>query len=546
MIRPVSVDDLRSQLRERGYLSHGIERWFALDPWSSRAFWLELTTVASKASLLIALFAVLPVGTVMLFRNHPLAATETMLLTMLYGAAAFVASFALLLIIALILRLRPSLVIDTPRALLGISFAASAVPVAAIVYWWYRFDAPPSLAELLAGLALTTGFFLFVSVAVSAALLSFSIYELRRVPAIHQKSRALPMTLAAMTLIAALFLPAYASQEKHAEEVPIQVVTTPTTGHLALIAVDGLTFDILRARPDLMRALPFAYAVATLPGRSTTERWASLGTGVDTSLHGVHAVEGIRLRGGRHLLQSVSRADLVLLNVAESLGVARREALPPTVRRRHFVWEILAERGVPGVAVNWWTAEDTHGGGRDSIGQTSNFAAAAAGRGTPDAVALRVDQTAVLRFLQALDASHGRFATVYLPALDVVLNRMSLDASTKLTASVRALDGVNATVAAVRARGYDVLLAGLPGDNQGGRAVLAATFPMASTTTPFDVAPTLLSRMGFPPSAEMQGHALAGNDLPRIASYGPRAVKSQSTRVNEEYYESLRSLGYIR
>src|SRR5256885_1852509 len=55
----MSVDDLRSQLRERGYLSHGIERWFALDPWSSRAFWLELATVAAKASLLIALFAVL-------------------------------------------------------------------------------------------------------------------------------------------------------------------------------------------------------------------------------------------------------------------------------------------------------------------------------------------------------------------------------------------------------------------------------------------------------------------------------------------------------
>jgi len=43
------VDVLRDQLRERGYLSHGIERWFALDPWRSRAFWLELAVVAAKA-----------------------------------------------------------------------------------------------------------------------------------------------------------------------------------------------------------------------------------------------------------------------------------------------------------------------------------------------------------------------------------------------------------------------------------------------------------------------------------------------------------------
>ena len=42
------VDDLRSQLRDRGYLSQGIERWFALDPWSSPAFWVELSIVAAK------------------------------------------------------------------------------------------------------------------------------------------------------------------------------------------------------------------------------------------------------------------------------------------------------------------------------------------------------------------------------------------------------------------------------------------------------------------------------------------------------------------
>src|SRR5688572_32301184 len=50
-------------------LTHGIERWFALDPWSSRAFWLELTLVALKAAVLIAAFGALPMTAVMLFRN---------------------------------------------------------------------------------------------------------------------------------------------------------------------------------------------------------------------------------------------------------------------------------------------------------------------------------------------------------------------------------------------------------------------------------------------------------------------------------------------
>ena len=91
-----SVDLLREQLRERGYLSHGIERWFALDPWRSRAFWLELLTVAAKAGLLVALFAVLPLVAVMLVRNHPLTAWETLALALMYGVTAFAVSTTLL------------------------------------------------------------------------------------------------------------------------------------------------------------------------------------------------------------------------------------------------------------------------------------------------------------------------------------------------------------------------------------------------------------------------------------------------------------------
>ncbi len=242
----------------------------------------------------------------------------------------------------------------------------------------------------------------------------------------------------------------------------------------------------------------------------------------------------------------MSHADVVLLDLAESLRLARREALPPTVRRRHFVWELLADRGLPSVAVNWWTSEDVHGAALDSIGQTSIFGAAGARGGTPETIALRVDQTASERFLHAIDSQHPRFATVYLPALDVVLNRLAIDPSTKLTTSVRALDGLKATVEAVRTRGYDVIVAGMPGDAQNGQAVVAATFPLAPTTTPFDIAPTVCSLMGFPPSNEMSGRTLAGPEPPRIASYGPRATKSQSNKVNEEYYENLRSLGYIR
>ena len=196
----MSVDDLRQQLRDRGYLSHGIERWFALDPWSSRTFWLELLIVAAKAAVLIGAFAMLPLVAIMLFRNHPLTGWETLLMAVAYGGSALVAGFFLLIALALILKLRPALAIDTPRALLGISFTVSAVMSGAIAIWWSQFPSTPSLPELLVGLILTVTFFLIATVAISAALLSFSIYELKRVPAIHQRSRGLPMSIAAAIL----------------------------------------------------------------------------------------------------------------------------------------------------------------------------------------------------------------------------------------------------------------------------------------------------------------------------------------------------------
>jgi len=257
-----------------------------------------------------------------------------------------------------------------------------------------------------------------------------------------------------------------------------------------------------------------------------------VGTGVPTTAHGVQAVEGVRLPAGSHLLQTISRADFVLRHAP----LVQRLPLPPTVRRRDYVWEIFAARGIPSVAVNWWTTETIRGGAIDSIGQEPVFAAA---HGIPD----RVDEVATERFLEAIDRDHAQFATVYLPALDVILNRLPLDASGRLAASVRALDRLTATVAALRARGLDVLLVGLPGDRQSGHAVIAATFRLPKPPKPFDVAPILCNLLGFPASAEMPGGT---RDEPRIATYGPRNATSLTTKVDQEYYENLKSLGYIK
>jgi hypothetical protein len=424
--------------------------------------------------------------------------------------------------------------IDTPRALLAISLLAGALLTAPIAIWWVRFDTAPALPELFVGGALCVIFFLVTTIVVSAALLSFSIYELQRVPAIHQKSRGVPMAIAAAVLIALLFVPAYADRD-HPLPAPM-VVTTPTKTRVVLIAVDGLTREILDSRPELTRALPHVASIATVPGNSTAERWASLGTGVPTEHHGVRSIEGVRFRGGAHVLQRISPGDFVLLTLAPRLGIARREPLPPTVRRRDYLWEIFAERGVPSVSVNWWATADLREGGLHAIGPESIFSSA---KGN----ALYVDNTATRRFIDALEREQPRFGTVYLPALDVILNRIELDPAAKVASSLHAIDGIGTTAAMALISDYEVVLVGMPGEGQRGAAVLASSIPLHATSA-WDVAPALLGILGFPASAEMPGNS---GPQSRIATYGPRdADTAAAASVNEEYYENLKSLGYIR
>jgi hypothetical protein len=536
----MSVDDLRQQLRERGYLTHGIERWFALDPWSSRAFWQELLLVALKAAALIGAFGALPLTAIMLLRNAPLSGYETLALYVGYAAAWVIGAFVVVIAVALTLKVRPALPVDTPGALLAISLGASALLVAIVGLWWWRFDTAPTGPELAAGGALSFLLFLVGSVVISAALLSFSIHEVRRIPLIQQKPRTVPMLAAALALTVALFIPVWLRGDRDARAA--MVVTSPSQARLALIAVDGLTWDIFRSRPDLAASLSRARPMQPLPGDSTTERWASVGTGVPTAEHGVRAIEGVRFRGGTHVVQRISHADVVLLRLAPALRLARREPLPPTVRRRDYAWEIVASRGTPSVAVNWWATADSAGGGLHAIGPESIFGPAG---GDP----LRVDGLASTRFVALLDREHPRFATVYLPALDVILNRLDLDRSTQLTRSLQALEALGRTVSAVRGRGYDVLLVALPGEGQSGAGVFASSFPLEGEggRRAWDVTPTVLALLGFPPSAEMPGRSLATGPQPeRISSYGARNQSAAPAELNEEYYENLRSLGYIR
>jgi hypothetical protein len=123
----------------------------------------------------------------------------------------------------------------------------------------------------------------------------------------------------------------------------------------------------------------------------------------------------------------------------------------------------------------------------------------------------------------------------------VILNRQQTDQSTQLASSLRALENLRNLVRITKRRGYDVVLVGMPGEGQLGSGVMASTRRFDAHMA-WDVAPLLLDTLGFPASKEMPG----GTTQHRIATYGPRATTGGTQQLNDEYYENLKSLGYIR
>lgn len=542
-----SVDQLRQQLKELGYLTHGIERWFALDPWSSRAFWTELFLVALKAATLLSAFAAAPAIAVMLIRNRPMPLFDALLLSVFYLVGGAVIVFLLVVAVALALKIRPSLPVDSPASLTAVAVLASIVIGAIFGAWWIGFERPPETPELIAGLALILLFFVVGTYVFSAAFLSFSIYETRRVPSIHQKSRAIPIAIVGTILLVALLVPVYAARAPQNAEAPDQIVVAPSNARVVLVAVDGLTWELFSARPRLRELLPRAASVKPIESHSSPERWATVGTGTPPQKHGVHAIEGVRLRGSERLIQSVSRFDVVMRRGAELLALAQREPLPPSIRRRAYVWETIASRGIRSASVNWWTTEESPSPTLTSVAQEAIFARATRGR-SPIEAAAAIDRAAIDETSKLVSQSSVRFATVYLPALDIFLNRLHLDPGAELATLVRSTEEIEKAVEQFEGAGFEVILVGMPSEEQAGSAVLAARQPLElKGATLLDVAPTLCDLFGFPRSAEMQGRSLVpGSAQNVIPTFGERRTSQRATHVDEEYYKGLRSLGYIQ
>lgn len=530
-----ATNDLRRELRELGYLSHGLERWFSHDPWSSRTFWSELLALAAKVGTVTAVTCAALTTTLLAIQN-PLSGGQLLSASVLYLLFFFALSTLSFVTLGLMLRVRYQTFVETPRMLVIIGLLAAGALALLLAAWTLGFPAGGSPYAMIAPILLIAAQFIATAVVVPAALLSLSIHETHQIPRIHRQSRIVPILLAGLGLLGCVV--GWGLIDDQAVVTgPSQVVVRPTDARVALIAIDGIQIEDL----DLL-ATSDSLEISSVdlpPGDSAPSIWASVGTGVDPSIHGVRSVEGISLAGGRKVAQRVSRLDFILRHIAPALGLASRKPLPPSERNRHHIWEILAERGVPSATINWWTTDEGSTGGLLSVSQTTIHRAAQ----SEDAQtrAIEIDRESVARAMTIANEDR-RFLSLYLPGLDIVLNRLPADRSAGARAIVSTTELLDQLLETLRSNRFEIIIIGLPGET-GSQAGFIARSPGAPRAgSAMQIAPAILDAYGFPASREMI-EGPAAREM--IDSYGTRQSAGDTREIDSDYYESLRSLGYL-
>ncbi|MHC4712219.1 MAG: alkaline phosphatase family protein [Planctomycetota bacterium] len=345
--------------------------------------------------------------------------------------------------------------------------------------------------------------------------------------------------------------------------------------------------------------------------------WTTAATGVTPEKHGVTAYSGQEIAGLGLYLSERSGFGLydAFMKALPAVGLSRRAPLERRGVAYPQLWDIVALKGELSGVVNWWgtwPAGDFHGflvtdrmypklqvthveGGQSAFeeevypealfNELASYPLDAV-KLSEDAfrAAADIDRFAVAALLTG-SADYPRIAlrVVYLPGLDIYTNSLEEEFADEASPSRQArivagateywrfLDSLLQPLLALRGGRDVVMIAADPGmlkgrERRGGRRseggfLAVAGGPVKKGTvgdelTLADIAPTALYVLGFPRSAEMDGHAAPGafevefGDLhpPRtVETYGrvtPSAAREYS--VDRQLIERLRSLGYLQ
>jgi hypothetical protein len=587
-------ESVRAELRRRGYLQHGVERFLLQDALRPRAAVAVVVRLALRVGLLLGILGAMVGGAALALVNgglraHPADAALLSLHLLLPAVAATALGF-LAIAAPFALAFRSSRRAGELLAL-GLAIAASAA--------WLLLVAVRGRA-LLAGSSRLLVLGLVLGAIAVAWMLGRVLYDgllalAARFSRLEPGGFALPrwaLGLLAVVGGVGLLLPALLAADA-APPPSAPVLPTAPGDRVLLIGVDGVLaqeLDYLLARGDLAaisgRLLEGGAVLRyPRPAGPPASLWTSVATGLEPAAHGVVGVDSYRPLGvAVPLVRSGPWRSL--WRVETALGLCEYRPVLAARRKGWTVWELAARGGGPVAAVDWWAtfpAEPSPGlivahGAYRLLGERAPGAVEPAGL-ADELEALRRGDAA-----RALDAQVGsalpapaaqslleravrpdlfyfaalrralpqapRAAALYLPGLDIAAADWAGSdvAFGDLVRSV--LVEVDRLVGEGAGFGTVAIVAdpGRRGGTEGRVLMLRRGCSGESATRPEAVASSLLRALGLPQSAELPP-PVEVCDWPAppstVPTYGLRRAAGTSASAGEEYLENLKALGYL-
>jgi hypothetical protein len=605
-----SVERVRADLRQLGYLNTGLDR-FVLGHAGGGGAFAASRDVAWRLGLLggVVFGLTLTLAAALL---EPRLRTSPQDLVILAGylvvvLAAVTAAAALVGGLAAAWWGRGGRTVPATLAR-NVGLALALVALGYLALWWssHALHAPPGFQALVAALGVGGALLLgrFGTLAAVAVLAAAGVAG--RLPrASLSRRHMLPLLAAAAVLFGAGVAAASYYGGRDARTAP-DFAVVPTGLRVVLLGIDGLDAglaDALVARGQMphlaaLRARAARARLAVEPEQVPAIVWTTIATGRGPDAHGIQSMGGRRLAGMRTTvaLGDESAFTRALGNASDLLRLSRAQAPSSVLRSVKALWNVASEKGLRVGVVNWWATwpadavngyvvtdraffKIEKGDAPDrEVHPSADFARLASLARPADADRARsLDRFHAEAARLLAEGDPPDLEALYLPGLDIATVQQlgeaaasdlaGLDARLALVREHYALVDtlIGGVVARLGPNGLLVLVADPGRLRRAGPAPPAGELLLAGDAvrpgdlgeaSERDVAPTVLHLLGLPKSRELDGRVLEeafaapfrqAHPVRIVDSYGGRpAGQPTDSGFDRAMIEELKALGYIR
>jgi len=593
-----SLEEVRKRLQSFGYLNGRIERFYLLSLSRTASQFFNRLLLSLRVGLLAGTVAALlmTAGT-LVFNTELLHRKLDLLLLFFYFESFFVLlltllEFLLIFVVSGLLRVRGGrrlfLAGQTVSFLIGLCFFCYFFYWARTQIEYLRLFSTLSIAAMF--LFLTLSCIFVAKCSWLGFLVAFRESQVGRV--FPNWKRFNVEFLLALTAIVILF-PFILGQSEHDQNDSPPVAVLSTSDRWILVAVDGLSLELLSRKADtvpylqtlLRQSRPATLLMNEPPVPPVV--WTSVATGVPASQHGIRTPEVRRWRGQSSWIQETP-LQLAVHSIMVHAGFGQRQPVSGYLRKVKTFWEILSDNGLRVGVVNWWGSWPARQLRGWNISERYYYKLASGGQAQDETFPRELFQQYASIYAGSKNRIEGpdldrfymqifqdrlrkdlvRVAALYLPGFDILnyehLEAKRMDPFTYTDEFVDHLKWLDAQLKELqsnnpRYRMMVLLYQGrsLPGQ-QSGLLIPDTALKKNATFSEYDIAPFLLYSCGLPVAQSMKTDLIRAvmNDpgqpqmpIRFVASYAASKDRVDSSHVdqfNDLLVEQMKSLGYLQ